>query len=370
MKSMAKFNPENERIKRQYLGWEKEANGKGDQTLNNIRAALYLFEEFTQFSSFKQLTKETIIAFKKDLMQKKNQRTKAPVSKIYLLHTTKYLKSFFIWLCSQKGYKKRISPPDLAYFNLSDRDMQIAYSKPTKKIPTLNQIERVVEKMPAETEVQKRDRALIAFLILTGMRVNAVTSLKLKHVSIEEGRVEQDPNEVKTKFGKRIVTYFFPVNDLFKNIFIDWVNYLKVEKHLGYDAPLFPRTKLELDHNDKFKRESLSNEPWQSTTAIRDILKAAFQAAGLPYYNPHSFRDTLVRLAYTVCKNPEAFRVVSQNIGHNNPLTTFTSYGTIDEYRQGEVMKSLGKNNETTLTEDEIRNLKNLIAQPKNSSSM
>lgn len=340
---MAKFNAENERIKRQYLEWEKEANGKSDCTISNILSSIYLFEEFTKFKSFKKLNRQSIIAFKKNLRKKTNRKTKLPVSKIYLSHTVKELMNFFTWLSKKKGYKQKINCLDIDYFKLSDKEMQIARSEATKRVPTLEQLERTIKNMPAGTEVQRRDRALVAFIILTGVRVNAVTSLKLKHVYLEEGFIEQDPNEVNTKFSKKIITYFFPVGDFFKQIFLDWVNFLKKEKHFGYDMPLFPKIKLELDENDQFKREFLDVIPLQSTTPIRSIVKNAFEAAGISYYNPHSFRNTLVRRGYELCKTPEDFKAWSQNIGHNSPLTTFTSYGRIEPYNQGEVIKKLGR---------------------------
>ena len=69
---MTRYNANNERTKRQYFEWEKEANGKSRSTVDNIRSAIYLFEEFSGFKGFKQLSKESIIAFKKDLLKKKN----------------------------------------------------------------------------------------------------------------------------------------------------------------------------------------------------------------------------------------------------------------------------------------------------------
>ena len=156
--------------------------------------------------------------------------------------------------------------------------MQIARSSKNKKIPTIKQIELVVRKMPANNEIQKRNRALIAFFMLAGIRVSAVASLKLKHVFLGENYIEQDPNEVKTKFGKKITTYFFPVGGVFKTIFIDWVNFLKNEKHFDYECPLFPKSKLELDENDQFKCEKLDDTPWQSTAPIRTIVKESFQS--------------------------------------------------------------------------------------------
>ncbi len=228
--------------------------------------------------------------------------------------------------------------------SLSDKEIQIAHSQKNKRCPTVNQIERVIKNMLADNEIQKRDRALMAFLILTGIRVNAVASIKIKHVFLEEGYIEQDPNEVNTKFGKKITTYFLPVGKLFKDIFVEWVNFLKDEKFFDYEAPLFPRTRLDLDQDDQFTRDCLDTLPWQTTTSIRKVVKEAFEAAGLSYYNPHSFRNTLVKVAYDLCKTPEEFKAWSQNLGHSSPLTTFTSYGHIEAYNQGEIIKRLGKN--------------------------
>jgi integrase len=361
---MTSYNAENERIKRRYFEWEKEANGKSTQTINNIRVALYLFEKCTSFKYFAQLNKDSIVAFKKELMKKENRKTNKPISKTYLLHTTKHLIDFFKWLSWQNGYKRKIHVPDTAYFNLSDKDIQTAHAPAHKKIPTINQIECVIKNMPAGTEIEKRNRALIAFLVLTGVRVNAAISLKLKHVFVDEGYIEQDPNEVKTKFGKKIVTYFFPVDELFKNIFVDWINFLKTEKHFDYESPLFPKTKLELDQNNQFVCEHLDSEHWQSTTTIREIVENAFETSGFQRYTPHSFRDLLVRLSYDLCKTPAQFKAWSQNLGHNSPLTTFTSYGHIPTYNQGEIIKNLGKNEEDLpITKKE---LKELLSQKNN----
>jgi integrase/recombinase XerD len=61
----------------------------------------------------------------------------------------------------------------------------------------------------------------------------------------------------------------------------------------------------------------------------------------LPYYNPHSFRNTLVRLGETECKTIEEFKAWSQNLGHEGVLTTLYSYGEVQDYRQAELLKKL-----------------------------
>ena len=59
-------------------------------------------------------------------------------------------------------------------------------------MPTLEQIRHVIQTMPATTEIERRDRALIAFTILTGARDGATASIKLKHIDLEQGFIDQD----------------------------------------------------------------------------------------------------------------------------------------------------------------------------------
>ena len=58
-------------------------------------------------------------------------------------------------------------------------------------------------------------------------------------------------------------------------------------------------------------------------------------------FNPHSFRHALALLAERKCRTPEEFKAWSQNLGHESVLTTFSSYGTLLEHRQADVIKSL-----------------------------
>jgi len=128
------------------------------------------------------------------------------------------------------------------------------------------------------------------------------------------------------------------------------VYFLKQVKLFDHNTPLFPSTKLSLNDNDQFTRQVLNTSVWQSTTSIREIVKEAFLAAELDYYNPHSFRDMLVKqVGYKYCKTPEKFKAWSQNLGHSSPLTTFISYGSIDEYNQGKIIKKLSKNDNRPL---------------------
>ena len=90
-----------------------------------------------------------------------------------------------------------------------------------------------------------------------------------------------------------------------------------------------------------FEPVGVKPEHWSNATPIRKVFKDAFEQAGMPYFNPHSFRKTLVQLGQTVCQSPEEFKAWSQNLGHEGVLTTFFSYGEVQESRQAAIFRSL-----------------------------
>lgn len=338
---MPECNSENERIKRKYFEYLREADQKSASTVDNIRKSITRFEVATQYKRFKTFSKDQAIAFKKRFSEQKNAQTGEMLSKSTLLSTLRTLKEFFKWLAYQPSYRSRIKITDIEYFNMSEKDTRIANSPKYKDFPTIEQVKKAIFSMPIDTDIQKRDRALIAFVLLSGMRDSAIASLKLKHIDIYKKLIKQDPSEVKTKFSKRIDTFFFNVGKDIEHIVIEWVNYLLEKKFFGMHDPLFPKTKMILDKNNCFVADGFEPVHWQTANQIRKIFKEAFERAKLPYFNPHSFRSTLVNHGEKVCRSPEDFKAYSQNLGHENVLTTFTSYGRISPYRQGEVIRGL-----------------------------
>ena len=109
----------------------------------------------------------------------------------------------------------------------------------------------------------------------------------------------------------------------------------------GNDDPFFPATRVALGPARQFVAVGLERAHWSSAARIRTIFRDAFTSAGLPYFNPHSFRNTLVRLGQSVCQTPEEFKAWSQNLGHDKVLTTFLSYGQVETSRQGEIIREL-----------------------------
>jgi integrase len=338
---MSKNTPNNERIKRQYFAYLKEAKRHSEPTVDAAAKALNRFEVYTGYRDFKAFHTEQAIAFKKHLAGQRGLQSGETLSKATLYATLTQLKRFFQWLAWQPGYKSRFEYSDAEYFNLSDKDTRIATAQREQRVPTLEQIKHVIQTMPTKTEIDRRNRALIAFTLLTGARDSAIASMKLKHVDLVAGYVYQDARDVRTKFSKTFNTYFFPVGDEAFRIVKAWVSYLREEKLWGNDDPLFPATRISLGATRQFEVTGLDRAHWSSASPIRSIFRDAFVGADLPYFNPHSFRNTLVRLGQDLCKSPEEFKAWSQNLGHEKVLTTFVSYGAVARDRQGEILRGL-----------------------------
>lgn len=324
-------NPKNERLKRQYADFLKHADGKAEQTIRQIEKAIQRYEIFTSHADFGTFNQQRAISFKDALAEQ-------TLAKATILTTMTSLKRFFGWLAVQPGYRSKIRASDVEFLSLSDKDIRAANAPADRAIPTLEQVLHLVESMPADTAVEKRNRALVAFTAITGTRDGAAITLRIKHFDPNRNLVIQNPNEVKTKFSKRICAFLLPVDDRLKVIFLDWYQYLKADILFGNDDPLFPKTAMALDENGCFKADGLSREFWANATPMRDIFKIAFQSAGLPYYSPHTFRHMLVQIAYQRKLTPAQLKAWSLNLGHESLLTTLTSYGNMPLEMQGRLI--------------------------------
>lgn len=335
---MPRHNAANERIKRDYFEYLREAKRLSTPSIDAVAKALSRFEESTGWKDLRTFHIKQAIAFKGRLARQAGQRTGEPLSRATLYSTLQALRTFIIWLAGRPGFKSRISYSDADYFNLSEKEARIAKAPREKQFPTLEQIHRVVALMPAGTDIERRDRALVAFAVLTGARDGALASFRLKHVDLEDASVHQDAREVRTKFSKTFRTWFYPVGGDALAIVHDWIAHLRTRLLWCDGDPLFPSTLVKIGLRRQFEAVGLDRRCWSSAAPIRRIFRAAFERAGLPYFHPHSFRDTLAQLGERICQSPEQFKAWSLNLGHEKVSTTLRSYGTMSATRQSEIM--------------------------------
>ncbi|MGE5539626.1 MAG: tyrosine-type recombinase/integrase [Gemmatimonas sp.] len=339
--SVRKTNPGNDRLKREYLVYLKDARQRSEATVEQVRHAIDRFEAYNGFKDFGTFNKEQALAFKHQLLGAKGPRSRRQLSKATAHHILRSLREFLIWLHGRPGYRRRVDPMNVAYLNLTTKEEREAHAAKPKPYATFEQYRTALFAMPSGTDLERRDRAVMALLLLTAMRDAAAISLKLKHVDAERGYIFQDPREVRTKFSKAIETVFLPVGDDVAEIFREWVRHLTHDALFGPDDPVFPKTAIAVNADRVFGVAGLSHEHWSTAAPVREIFRTAFGRVNLPYVKPHSVRITLTQLAYQRKLSPEQLKAWSENMGHESVLTTLGSYGPISIERRAEIMAEL-----------------------------
>lgn len=332
----------NERIKWKYFKYERQVNGKSTKSLDKIVRELRRFEQFTQFRDFKEFNEKLAVDFKQHMTNARNEKGEK-YSLSTISSTLRSFQNFLRWLSMQPGYKKHINSEHIEYLNLSERDMNGVRAIVLKKYPSLKQINKVIFSSTPSNVIEKRNQAIIAFLICTGVRAGALVGLKLKHLDFNRRVVFQDPKDVQTKFGKVIYTKLLPVGEDIQQLVLNWYQYLKSELNFDDNSPLFPRSCVEHIGNFTVKRNVLSNRHYSTGASINKLVKAEFLRAGEPPFPPHRFRDTISEMGRKLCCNAEELMAWGANLGHKNPITTFSVYGALTPEQQLEVLERLEK---------------------------
>ena len=340
---MSKRNTDNLRIKRKYLVWMKDARGYSEAYIDKAAAAISTYEAFLAGKDFRAFHSERARAFKRHLASKRSARGDALLSASTVNGILRELKAFFLWLADQSGYKSKITHSDAAYLT-SDRKTENARRQTLwKPHPSPAQVRRLLREMATGTIVQRRDQALVAFLFLTSSREGAAITLRLGDVDLANACVNFDGLKVNTKNGKTFTTGFFPIGGQAEQIVRDWIKELRTDQMFSDADPLFPKTKVGPGPSRGFAVLGIDRAPWASPSSAAKIFKEAFRAAGLPPFSPHRVRDTTAELAKEHCRTPEDYKAWSQNMGHENVLTTFRSYGSVATGRQIELMDRFRK---------------------------
>jgi len=338
---MRKFNPENERIKRRYVIYLKDALGLDQKSIDKVAAALVKFEESTGFKSFKRFHIEQAGKFKSHLSKAKGTSGR-PLSLTTTDATLRLVKGFFQWLAGQQGFKKVLSYSDVQYFNNNRNDARAAHAQRPVQFPSIQAALHAFQAMPSQTVLEQRNKAIFAFLMLTGARDGAVASFRLKHINLIDRNVFQDGREVKTKNRKTFTTTFFPVDPAYLDCFTRWVNFLRDEKLFGPEDALFPKPERRLE-GGKFVFDTLSREQYSSAQKVNQIVRTAFTNVQMHPYTPHSIRKTLGLLMNNLELTLEQQKAWLQNMGHENFTTTVSSYLPVSELRQQDIINSLKK---------------------------
>lgn len=342
------INLKNIKVVREYLQWRNDSGSAGPTTRNQIALSIDLYRRHTGDSDLSLFRPEHARSFKKMLQGKTNPITGKPITPRTQRHHLIHMSDFFKWLPLQPGYRSKLLATDYRLFHLDSRQNAIALNRPKRPIPTLEIMKKVATEMKVNTEIDRRDQAIIAGIAITGMRNQAVTSIPLGLVDIDNMLFIQDPVFMKTKFGRYLPTVIFDIDNELLQIIKNWVTFLREVKMFAHTDPLFPASMTVWDPNGSQEVASveLSRNYWKRTNGVREIFKKHFAEVGVPYYNPHSFRDAVIKIMERRCQSIADYKAVSQNIGHKKMSTTFYQYGDLTPDEVAERIRNLSKDKE------------------------
>ncbi|PSH63754.1 recombinase XerC [Phyllobacterium brassicacearum] len=333
----------NARMVHRYLTFMRHARGRSISTIDQISAAIMDFEQSTGGKDFRLFKPAWAIRYKEYLAARPSQNTPGKLAPSTVISRLSKIEHFFQWLCEQEGYRSKIKFCDTSYFAPTRHETGMANSRRRRQIPTVEQIVHIVRALPASKDEELRNRALIAFILLSGARANAAASFSLGNIDLNARTIFFDSQTTRTKNRKAYTADFFPVGDEIETIVTDWVHHLHQVKLFSNSDPLFPATSVSKGEQLVFEADGLSRTFWKSSEPIRRIFKLSCERAGVPYLNPHSLRTTLGLLGQQITTTHEEFKAWSQNLGHESIDTTFRSYGHIGEFRQAELMDVIRK---------------------------
>lgn len=335
-------NVENEKIKRSYFEWLKEADGKCDNTVRAATRAIQVYEDFTKHDSFKCFNKDQAVSFKKWLREKEYRGQPVQITTVvmYLRH----LKNFFTWLSQKPGYRRKVTLENVGYLSATDNEVRAAAQHDEPNHPSLPYVLKLVGSITGGTEVDRRDQAMISFLFLTGIRETALVSLRLGCFDENRMCVRQAHSlGVITKRAKFIFSMIFPFDKGLQNHIIGWAKYLR-EKGFGSKDPLFPRSKMfQKRAGDLCYERSHTVEPvfWNAGNRVQGILKERSQAAHLEYFSPHAFRHLGARLGLQACRSGEHVKAVANSFRHEHVETLLRVYGNPTQERMIEIRNEM-----------------------------
>ncbi|MRS04765.1 site-specific integrase [bacterium] len=172
--------------------------------------------------------------------------------------------------------------------------------------------------------IDKRDRAAVAMLFLSSMRVSALTSIRVDNIDLAAMTIYQNPADgVRTKNGKSMETILLPIEFLL-GICEEW--YTELKQEIGENALWYPTLSTD---GLRFSKSEMVGDVDSRNKSLRDGVNRLCKYAGIRYLSPHKFRRGHGVYAVEHSPSLKEFEAYSQNMGHENVATTFIYYSKL-----------------------------------------
>jgi site-specific recombinase XerD len=234
-----------------------------------------------------------------------------PFSPHYKRKLTGSAKHFFEWLSVHKKGYRAITPAWLSTFK---------YKMPPREFideATITEDEiAIIAKLPVESLVEKRVRAGVCFLYLSGMRISAFTTMPIKAVDLEELEVRQSPElGMRTKNKKSATTYILDIDHII-GIIREWDAYVRgmLPPNGFWFAPLSPNTR-EIDI-------TADKVGLNRSCIFRNNLRDWLTKNQSLLHTPHHFRRGHANFLFDHAKDLSDLEAAKENLMHESLTTT------------------------------------------------
>lgn len=282
-----------------YIEHLEVEGGRSARTAENYTLYLNRFVEFTGDIKVEAITRELVRKYRLWLNRYRNDQDDelATITQSYHLIA---LRGFFTYLSSRDI--PSLSPEKIVLPKISRKQVTFLH---------YDEVERLLTRIPLDTEAGLRDRAIIELLFSSGLRVSELVNLNRDHVNttrrefMVRGKGQKDrPVFIGKAAAERVETYLNARNDSLPPLFIS------------------------------YSRNATSNMSgdYRRLTArsIQRIISHYARLAGITkHVSPHTMRHSY---ATDLLMNGADLRSVQSMLGHSNISTTQVYTHVTDEH--------------------------------------
>lgn len=360
-KKKSKLNENNENIEikyNKYLTKGKIEKIKPSTAKEKIRS-VRLYEKCFKYEDFNLFDEQHGMDFYDYLRQNDRLGVKARIK-----HLTN-VKEFFEWyykvFCRINTHKHPEIENALNTLEPTNEDIRLSRRITYVDYPTDEEIQKLMG-LPIENIVDRRNRALLAYILLTGARIEAVATITIDLIDMDKQLVKQDPLEgTHTKLDKLIYTRFMILDPRYLDYLTEWIDYVK-SKISDEKALLFPKV------NNYASGIKITNEKVDSTR-YNEIIKKMCDKAQIKDYHPHAFRHYVVNKGLQVAHTGKELKALSQNVGHWEIETILEQYANMPPEIYSNVIGNMFENKRPDLsgfaTEDLLAELQARVYSDK-----
>jgi len=316
-----------------YLEYRQHVDQISQGSLNLERTYLRYLLIWSQETSFSKAP-SIRPTFQEFLLSYRLDGSSERLSTVSITKTLATARRFYTWL---SDFRYGHSGLKQSWINT----LKFRGSEPRRKIREAVSFDEIISisNAPVRNLQERRIRAAACFWYLSGIRIGAFVSLRLKAVDIEIGDIKQFPGlGVRTKNNKHATTFLLPIPELLE-VVNEWDKEIRgvLSQEGFWFAPFLPGAQ-EIDSTNITYKESRDR-------AAREDLRGWLSNVGLPYSSPHKFRHGHIQWGLMHSKDRAQFKAISENVMHSNTRITDEIYSSLKETEIKSRILSMGDEN-------------------------